>query len=73
MIRPGAALLLIFSFCLVAQAAGVAPPKPFGTVPSQAHLAWHDLEYYGFIHFTMTVRQDGLVHGAQPERNQGAC
>ncbi len=35
--------------------AETAPPAPFGTVPTKQHLAWHDLEYYGFIHFTLNT------------------
>ena len=27
------------------------PPKPFGPVPSERQLAWHELEMYGFLHF----------------------
>ena len=29
----------------------VEPPKPFGPVPSERQLAWHELEMYGFLHF----------------------
>ncbi|XVJ60369.1 MAG: alpha-L-fucosidase [Tepidisphaera sp.] len=28
------------------------PPKPFGACPTPAQVAWHDLEFYGFVHFT---------------------
>ncbi len=27
-------------------------PLPFGPIPSPVQLKWHDLEYYGFLHFT---------------------
>ncbi|NLF73375.1 MAG: alpha-L-fucosidase [Candidatus Anammoximicrobium sp.] len=35
-----------------------APPQPFGALPTDAHLAWHELEYYGFIHFTLNTFTD---------------
>src|SRR5690349_6823512 len=27
------------------------PPQPFGPVPSDRQLKWHELEVYGFLHF----------------------
>ena len=44
------------------------PPKPYGAIPSKAQLAWHEMEYYGFLHFTtntFTDREWGL--GSEPE------
>lgn len=29
------------------------PPEPFGPVPSERQLAWHQMEYYMFVHFTV--------------------
>lgn len=33
-------------------------PKPYGAVPSPAQLAWHQLEFYGFLHFTVNTFTD---------------
>lgn len=38
--------------------ASVAPPQPYGTLPSERHLKWHALEFYGFIHFTTNTFTD---------------
>ncbi len=55
---PLLVVLALAFLCTDLQAAEVAPPEPFGTVPSEAHLVWHDLEYYGFIHFTINTFTD---------------
>jgi len=31
------------------------PPSPFGPLPSERQLAWHELEFYGFVHFNMNT------------------
>jgi alpha-L-fucosidase len=36
----------------------VKPPIPFGPVPGERQLAWHDLEYYMFVHLTVNTFTD---------------
>jgi len=31
------------------------PPQPFGAIPSLAQIKWHQLEYYGFLHFGLNT------------------
>ena len=33
----------------------IDPPKPLGPIPSERQLAWHELEYYAFVHFNMNT------------------
>jgi alpha-L-fucosidase len=39
-------------------AAAAEPPTPYGPVPSGRQLRWHDLEFYGFLHFTVNTFTD---------------
>jgi hypothetical protein len=34
------------------------PPEPYGALPSDRQLDWHDLELYGFLHFTVNTFTD---------------
>lgn len=36
----------------------VKGPAPFGPVPSERQLQWHELEFYGFLHFTVNTFTD---------------
>jgi alpha-L-fucosidase len=41
-----------------ARGAEVAPPQPYGPTPSTRQLRWHEMEFYGFIHFTINTFTD---------------
>src|SRR5437762_12176039 len=34
------------------------PPRPYGPTPSARQLRWHELEFYGFVHFTINTFTD---------------
>jgi alpha-L-fucosidase len=36
----------------------VPPPEPYGPLPSERQLAWHKMEYYMFVHFTVNTFTD---------------
>jgi alpha-L-fucosidase len=36
-------------------AKGTPPPEPWGAVPSARQLAWHELEFTGFLHFSINT------------------
>lgn len=35
-----------------------SPPTPYGPVPTERQLRWHDMEFYGFLHFTVNTFTD---------------
>lgn len=43
---------------LAARAGAVMPPAPVGALPSASQLAWHAMEFYGFVHFTTNTFTD---------------
>jgi alpha-L-fucosidase len=59
-------LFVISLYCASLTAA--EPPKPYGPIPSPRQLAWHELERYAFIHFTVNTFTDReWGNGDEPE------
>ncbi|MDZ7305426.1 MAG: alpha-L-fucosidase [candidate division KSB1 bacterium] len=36
----------------------ISPPAPHGPIPSERQLRWHEMEFYGFLHFSMNTFTD---------------
>ncbi|HZS08167.1 MAG TPA: alpha-L-fucosidase [Blastocatellia bacterium] len=36
----------------------MGPPVPYGPLPSERQLRWHEMEFYGFVHFTINTFTD---------------
>ncbi|MGR3810318.1 alpha-L-fucosidase [Jiulongibacter sp. NS-SX5] len=51
------ALSLIFILSACGGQSGKRP-EPFGVVPSDRQVEWHDMEFYAFIHFTINTFTD---------------
>ena len=50
--------LLLSFFCITLHISGqelVKPPKPFGPLPTQKQLDWHEMEFYAFVHFSLNT------------------
>jgi alpha-L-fucosidase len=54
----GLVLILIIIFILSACTKVTAPPEPYGALPSPRQLIWHEMEFYGFLHFTTNTFTD---------------
>ena len=50
------AVLLLAGFAV--QAANVQPPAPYGPLPSERQLNSQEMEFYGFLHFTVNTFTD---------------
>lgn len=51
-------LIIIAAIVLIAGCKSVTPPQPYGALPSERQLAWHQMEYYMFVHFTVNTFTD---------------
>lgn len=53
----GGFCVLLSGFCACSSNT-VAPPEPYGALPSERQLRWHEMETYCLIHFTPTTFQN---------------
>src|SRR5574342_426193 len=59
--------LLLGSLSL-ASATEKTEPAPYGPVPTFRQLRWHEMEFYGFLHFTVNTFTDKeWGYGDEPE------
>ncbi len=49
---------MVFIMLTTALSRAADAPKPYGPVPTERQLRWHDLETYGFCHFTVNTFTD---------------
>ena len=48
-------ILLLVIAAILFSCSNVEPPRPVLPLPSERQLAWHELEYYAFVHFNMNT------------------
>ncbi len=51
-------IILLFIIVLQNSYGQVSPPLPIVPVPSERQIAWHEMEYYAFVHFGMNTFTD---------------
>ncbi|HLN55379.1 MAG TPA: alpha-L-fucosidase [Bacteroidales bacterium] len=62
-------LVLFSCLSILISCSVVKPPEPFGPLPSERQLAWHDMGYYMFVHFTVNTFTDKeWGYGDEPEK-----
>jgi alpha-L-fucosidase len=57
-LSSAAATLVSIAFIFLTGCTLVDPPDPYGALPSERQLAWHELSYYAFIHFSPNTFTD---------------
>lgn len=48
-------IFLFFLTLFLYSCTNIEPPKPLMPLPSERQLAWHELEFYAFVHFNMNT------------------
>lgn len=49
---------LLFLFVILQSCSLVEPPKPVMPIPTKHQMAWQEMEFYGFIHFSINTFTD---------------
>ena len=50
--------LILPAVLAIVSCTNVEPPQPYGPVPTEQQFAWHEMEYYMFVHFTVNTFTD---------------
>src|SRR4029078_11220076 len=63
--RPTASSIAFLTICFIVTTHSPAASfqrlpttKPYGPIPSARQLMWHEMEFYGFLHFTVNTFTD---------------
>ena len=51
-------VFVIIAVLVLGACSKIAPPEPVLPIPSERQLAWHKMQYYGFVHFNMNTFTD---------------